>query len=395
MSLSGREVVLGVGGGIAAYKACDLLRRLQDHGYLVTVVPTPAALNFVGKATWQALSNRAVYSQVWENVAEIPHIHLANNADYIVIAPATADLIARIAHGRADDLLTNVVLASSAKVLLVPAMHPQMWLNAATQENVETLKRRGMVVLEPDNGRLTGKDSGPGRFPETSRIISEFAEFTGVSSDLIGRRVLITAGGTREAIDPVRFIGNRSSGKQGFALAQAAAARGALVHVIAANVSVPIPEGIEVSWVESSKQMQSDLEERFPNCDVLIMCAAVADARPAQVNEQKIKKDSLGSLSLVATPDLLATVAASKKQGQVIIAFAAETSDHIAQAQEKLSKKGADLLYVNDVTDGAVFGSDLTHGSIIDHSGIIARFTESSKDTLAHELLNQVVLRLS
>ena len=219
------EILLGVGGGIAAYKSCELLRRLQDLGYSVTVVPTPASLNFVGKATWEALSGRAVNSEVWEEVADVNHVKIGDSAKYILIAPATADLIARIAAGRADDLLTNSVLASTAPKMIVPAMHPKMWLNAATQGNVAKLRELGFLVMEPASGRLTGKDSGIGRFPETSDIINIFNSQLAVKQDLGGKRVLVTAGGTREAIDDVRFIGNRSSGKQGIAIAKAAAAR--------------------------------------------------------------------------------------------------------------------------------------------------------------------------
>jgi phosphopantothenoylcysteine decarboxylase/phosphopantothenate--cysteine ligase len=217
MTLQGREVILGVGGGIAAYKSCELLRRLQDRGYAITVVPTPSSLNFVGTATWEALSGRAVTTQVWESVHTVPHISLAERADFLLIAPATADLIARIAMGRADDLLTNLVLATDVPKMIVPAMHPSMWIDPATVANVQTLRARGFLVLDPEVGRLTGKDIGAGRFPETATIISKFEELTGQVQDLAGVHVLITAGGTREPIDPVRFIGNRSSGKQGVA----------------------------------------------------------------------------------------------------------------------------------------------------------------------------------
>ena len=213
------EILLGVGGGIAAYKSCDLLRRLQDQGFEVTVIPTPASLNFVGKATWEALSGKSVYTQVWESVEKVNHVSLGDKADYIIVAPATADLIARIANGRADDLLTNTILASTAPKLLVPAMHPKMWLNPATQANVSKLREMGFVILEPATGRLTGNDSGVGRFPDTSTIIEKFTNEILVKPDLVGSRILITAGGTREAIDDVRFISNRSSGNQGVALA--------------------------------------------------------------------------------------------------------------------------------------------------------------------------------
>ena len=259
-----REVILGVGGGIAAYKSCDLLRRLQDHGYQITVVPTPASLNFVGAATWEALSHRPVTSQVWERVDEVRHISLAKRADSLIIAPATADLIARIAIGRADDLLTNLVLAIDVPTLLVPAMHPQMWKDQATQENVEKLRARGFTVMEPAVGRLTGDDFGQGRFPDTQIIISEFESVTGSIKDLLGKRVLVTAGGTREAIDPVRFIGNRSSGRQGAAIARAARDRGADVKMIFANPQLSKEEmdelsGIDLLQVETATEMHTAL----------------------------------------------------------------------------------------------------------------------------------------
>ena len=339
MSLKGREVVLGVGGGIAAYKSCELLRRLQDRGYAVTVVPTPSSLNFVGSATWEALSGRPVYTQVWENVHTVPHIAVAESASFFLIAPATADLIARLAAGRADDLLTNLVLASDAPKMLVPAMHPSMWLDPATVANVLTLRSRGFVVMDPEVGRLTGKDIGPGRFPEVPSILEKFDALTGNIQDFKGKRVLVTAGGTREAIDPVRFIGNKSSGKQGVAIALAARDRGASVHLIAANFDTSALDGIEISKVESAADMQQVLTQQFPLCDVLIMSAAVADARPKNMSFEKIKKALLGSIELEENPDLLASLTASKN-GQLIIGFAAETKDHLQEARRKLETKG-------------------------------------------------------
>lgn len=284
MKLQGREVILGVGGGIAAYKSCELLRRLQDRGYLITVVPTPASLNFVGAATWEALSGRPVTTQVWESVHTVPHISLADRADFFLIAPATADLIARLAMGRADDLLTNIVLASDVPKMIVPAMHPSMWLDPATVANVQTLRSRGFVFMDPEVGRLTGDDIGPGRFPETASIIENFEKLTGQQQDLLGKRILITAGGTREPIDPVRFIGNRSSGKQGIALANAAKNRGAQVTLIAANCDTSAVKDIDVITVETTAQMQQALNDHFDDSDILIMSAAVADARPAQLS---------------------------------------------------------------------------------------------------------------
>lgn len=395
MSSSGREVVLGIGGGIAAYKACDLLRRLKELGYLVTVVPTPASLNFVGTATWEALSGRPVRSEVWQDVALVPHIELADRADYILIGPATADLIARMAQGRADDLLTNIVLASGAPTLVVPAMHPRMWLNPSTVANVQTLRARGYVVMEPEFGRLTGADIGQGRFPETSNILEAFQEIVGWNADLLGRKILVTAGGTREPIDPVRFIGNRSSGKQGYAVAQAAAARGAEVKLIAANCELPDIEGVEIIHVETTAEMAQALDEKFPDCDALIMCAAVADARPARESVEKIKKNELSSIQLEPNPDLLADLSKKKQRSQVLVGFAAETQSHLANASKKLLEKNLDVLYVNDVSGGAIFGSDDTRGTIITKDGGEIVVSQASKDTLANVLLDQVNFRLS
>ncbi len=394
MNKSGREVVLGVGAGIAAYKACDLLRRLQDEGYQVSVVPTPSSLNFVGSATWEALSGRSVYTQVWENVPGVTHIQLADKADFFLIAPATADLIARIAAGRADDLLTNLVLATTVPIMIVPAMHTSMWTDPATQTNVATLRQRGYIVMEPAVGRLTGADSGQGRFPETSTIIDEFSKMTGAKKDLVGKRVLISAGGTREPIDPVRFIGNRSSGKQGFALAQAALSRGAHVSLVAANCDMADIPGVSMYRVERADQMLTQLEKLFAASDLVIMSAAVADAKPKQISLEKIKKALFGSIELEANPDLIATLTKKRRDGQIIVGFAAETTDHMISAQKKLESKDLDLLYLNDVSGGAIFGSDSTTGSILDRNGAVIPVDEMSKDTLSHLLLDQALHKL-
>ena len=398
MSLIGREVVLGVGGGIAAYKSCELLRRLQDRGYLITVVPTPSSLNFVGKATWEALSGRPVNTQVWENVHTVPHIALAEAANFFLIAPATADLIARLAMGRADDLLTNLVLASDVPKMIVPAMHPSMWLDPATVANVATLRSRGFTVMDPEVGRLTGDDIGPGRFPETQAIIANFDLVTGHKQDLLGKKVLITAGGTREAIDPVRFIGNRSSGKQGIALAKAARDRGAQVQLIAANCDVADLKGIDVIEVETTSQMQNALQSHFDQCNILIMSAAVADARVANYSDQKIRKESLNQVDLEKNPDILKTLSGIKKIGQIIVGFAAETSADITTLEqsghEKLLSKSLDLIYVNNVSGGAIFGSDQTQGLIIDNQKKVIQVPEISKDTLSDILLDQLVSKL-
>lgn len=393
MKLQGREVILGVGGGIAAYKSCELLRRLQDRGYLITVVPTPASLNFVGAATWEALSGRPVTTQVWESVHTVPHISLADRADFFLIAPATADLIARLAMGRADDLLTNIVLASDVPKMIVPAMHPSMWLDPATVANVQTLRSRGFVVMDPEVGRLTGDDIGPGRFPETASIIENFEKLTGQQQDLLGKRILITAGGTREPIDPVRFIGNRSSGKQGIALANAAKNRGAQVTLIAANCDTSAVKDIDVITVETTAQMQQALNDHFDDSDILIMSAAVADARPVQVSKSKIKKDGLQSIELELNPDLLSGLAARKAR-QVLVGFAAETSNHLQEARRKLESKGLDVIYVNDVSGGAIFGEDTTMGTILLRNEADIAVKEVSKDALSNTLLDQAIRQL-
>jgi phosphopantothenoylcysteine decarboxylase/phosphopantothenate--cysteine ligase len=393
-----REVILGVGGGIAAYKSCDLLRRLQDCGYLVTVVPTPASLNFVGAATWEALSHRPVTTQVWERVDEVRHISLAKNADAVIIAPATADLIARIAIGRADDLLTNIVLAIKVPIIVVPAMHPQMWSNPATVENVATLRARGVTVMEPDVGRLTGSDVGQGRFPESGAIITFFEEMLNVRKDLNGKRVLITAGGTREAIDPVRFIGNKSSGKQGVAIARAALSRGADVTLILANPTLSndelksIEQALIIS-VESAQQMHTALEDNFPVTDILVMSAAVADARPTLISEEKIKKSALTNIELTENPDLLKSVV-RLKSNQIVIAFAAETSNDLEVAEAKRISKGADVLYLNNVSNGAIFGADETEGFILNNNGLVFTVAKTSKDSLADLLLDQALIQI-
>lgn len=387
------QLILGIGGGIAAYKSCDLLRRLLDKGYEVTVVPTPSSLNFVGAATWEALSGRKVTTEVFESVSEVRHISLAKLAHSLVIAPATADLIARIAQGRADDLLTNVVLAANCPVLVVPAMHPNMWSNAATQTNVATLRERGFKVLEPAVGALTSGDSGKGRFPTTETIIGEFEELLGKNLDLKGRKVLVTAGGTREVIDPVRFIGNLSSGKQGYAIARAAMERGAEVTLIAANSTLADIPGLRTVAVESAAQMKSELDRYFDTTDILFMAAAVADARPATKSDEKIKKSALKSIDLLPNEDLLFQLGARKK-GQIIVAFAAESSLDTASALAKMASKAADFIYLNDVSGGKIFNSEMTQGILLTIDGSREDLSERSKDTLAHLLLDRAKNRL-
>ena len=395
----GRKLLLGVSGGISAYKSCDLLRRLQEQGFIVDVVPTAASLNFVGKATWEALSGRKVLTDLWSEVEKVPHILMAKENDLIVVAPTTADLLAKLASGRADDLLTNIVLASTAPKILVPAMHTEMWLNPATVANVKTLQDRGFIVVAPDEGRMTGSDVGVGRYPEVSKIIEIINLTTHITADLAGKKILITAGGTREPIDPIRFIGNRSSGRQGFALAAAAASRGAQVHLIAANTDLPVIEGVTITSVETADQMAAVLEYEFSECDALIMSAAVADAKVANYSEQKIKKENLDVVSFSKNPDILRNLSEKKKPGQVIVGFAAETISGLGELQqrgeEKLVSKSLDLIYVNNVSDGAVFGSENTQGLIIDKNHNVIKVPQISKDTLSDILLDQLVSKLS
>jgi phosphopantothenoylcysteine decarboxylase/phosphopantothenate--cysteine ligase len=330
---------------------------------------------------------------VWESVHTVPHIALAERADFFLIAPATADLISRLAMGRADDLLTNLVLASDVPKMLVPAMHPSMWLDPATVANVNTLKQRGFIVMDPEVGRLTGSDIGPGRFPETAAIISRFDEVTGQVQDLKGLKVLVTAGGTREAIDPVRFIGNRSSGKQGIAVANAAKNRGAKVQLIAANCDVSGLTGMDVIKVETTLEMQSALLANFPSCNILVMSAAVADARPTQVSVQKIKKSSLESIELQQNPDLLAELSPNKGD-RILVGFAAETKEHLQEARRKLESKGLDVIYVNDVSGGAIFGQDTTMGTILLRNDADIAIKEVSKDALSNVLLDHAIRQL-
>ena len=394
----GRKLLLGVSGGVSAYKSCDLLRRLQEQGFIIDVVPTSASLNFVGKSTWEALSGRKVLTDLWSEVEKVPHISMAKENDLIVIAPTTADLLAKLASGRADDLLTNIVLASTAPKILVPAMHTEMWLNPATVANVKTLQERGFVVVAPDEGRMTGSDVGIGRYPEVNKIIEIINLTAYITADLAGKKLLITAGGTREPIDPIRFIGNRSSGRQGFALAAAAASRGAQVHLIAANTDLPVIEGVTITSVETADQMAAVLEYEFSECDALIMSAAVADAKVANYSDQKIKKENLDVVSFSKNPDILKNLSEKKKPGQVIVGFAAETIAGLSELQkrgeEKLASKSLDLIYVNNVSDGAVFGSENTQGLIIDKNHNVIKVPQISKDTLSDILLDQLVSKL-
>lgn len=391
----GRQIVLGVTGGIASYKACDLLRRLQDAGFLIRVIPTQSSLNFVGRATWEALSGQPALSTVWENPAEVSHLAAADNADLIVIAPATADTIAKLAQGRADDLLTTTVLATSAPVLIVPAMHPNMWLNSATVHNVELLRARGFFVMDPEVGRLSGKDFGVGRFPESSKIVAQVLNISETELLLEGKKVLVTAGGTREEIDPVRFIGNKSSGRQGLAIAYEALRSGAEVTVIAGDTDPFELEGARVIKVNTALEMMSAVENEFINSDALVMAAAVADARPVSTSTTKIKKADLESIDLTTNPDILSIVAQNKRESQVIVGFAAETlSDLIKAGGEKLIGKKADLLYVNDVSGGAIFGQDQTSGALIGLGIETVNFDGVSKHEVAKSIVAHMAKKL-
>jgi phosphopantothenoylcysteine decarboxylase/phosphopantothenate--cysteine ligase len=398
MFVRGRQILLGVGGGISAYKSCDLVRRLQDNGFVVSVVPTQSSLNFVGVSTWAALSGKKVYTDLWSDVEEVPHISLAQNCSAIVIAPTTADLLSRLAQGRADDLLTNIVLASTKPKILVPAMHPEMWSNPATVSNVNILRERGFLIIEPDHGRMTGNDVGVGRYPEVIRIIEEINQHLLHNADLLGKKILITAGGTRENIDPVRYIGNRSSGKQGFALAYAAAKRGAQVHLVAANTQLPVIEGITTTFVETAEEMATVVKDEFPLSDVLIMSAAVSDFKVAQSSDHKIHKQEFKPIDIVLNPDIVASVGVIKQSGQFVVGFAAETSAEIEKLQsagrDKLLAKGLDLIYVNDVSDGKIFGDDQTTGMLIAKSGNVIDVPMISKDTLSEILLDQLLVEL-
>ena len=394
----GRKLILGIGGGISAYKSCDLLRRLQENGFVVTVVPTKSSLNFVGEATWAALSGNKVYVDLWQNVEEVPHICLAKNSDAIMVAPCTADLLSRLAQGRADDLLTNIILASTKPKVLVPAMHPEMWLNDATVANVETLRNRGFLVIEPDFGKMTGSDVGIGRYPESEKIIQNLNQHLVRNADLLGKKILVTAGGTREPIDPVRFIGNRSSGKQGFAIALAAANRGAQVHLITANTDLPAIDGITTTFVETADQMSAVVKHEFIHTDALIMSAAVSDFKVVDAAESKIHKNEINHLSLTFNEDILNSLGKIKKPNQVTVGFAAETESKkaaiIAAGSVKVEKKNLDLIYVNDVSNGQIFGSDQTSGFILDRSGEVTEIPVISKDTLSDILLDQILVKL-
>ena len=395
-------MVLGVSGGIAAYKACSLLRLFTEGRYDVTVVPTAAALKFVGAPTWAALSGKPVSADVWTDAHEVPHVRLGQHADLVVVAPATADLLAKAAHGLADDLLTTTLLTARCPVVLAPAMHTEMWEHPATVANVATLRSRGVHVIDPASGRLTGADTGPGRLPEPEAIFAVCRElvFPEVNSGLAGRRVVISAGGTREPLDPVRFLGNRSSGKQGYALAAVAVARGAEVILVSANVALPVPDGVTLVPVQTAIELGEAVAKAAPGSDVVVMAAAVADYRPVHYTDVKIKKSHDGTaadgdlsapvIELVRNPDVLAELVASRGSATtpVIVGFAAETGDAahtvLDLARDKFVRKGCDLLVVNEVGVDKTFGQDTNTVHIL-RRGVdaVTQAGPAPKDTIA------------
>jgi len=403
---SGRTIVVGVTGGIAAYKAVNIVRAFVLRGDSVHVVATPAALRFIGKPTLEAISRNPVHTDLYEGVAEVRHVAIGQSADLIVVAPATANTIAKLACGLADDLLGNTILASTAPLVIAPAMHTEMWNNAATQANIATLRERGVVVVGPGTGRLTGADSGAGRMEEPDTIVTAALAALDAADraapgrrvtpgDLDGKRIVISAGGTREPLDPVRYLGNRSSGKQGVALAEAAAARGAVVVLVAANLEVPAPEHVELRLVSSAADLERAMNVAAGDADVIIMAAAVADYRPAEVRADKIKKDDTGDtlvLTLVRNPDILAGLAAAKKPGQVVIGFAAETETDpdrlLGLGREKAARKGCDYLVLNRVGWTAGFASERNAVRVLDSRGDIVIEASGSKMSVAERILD-------
>ena len=407
------RVILGVGAGIAAYKACELLRLLKESGHRVRVVPTPDALRFVGEPTWAALSGEPVTTDVWTGVADVPHVRLGQTADLVLIAPATADLLARAASGRSDDLLTATLLTARCPVVFAPAMHTEMWEHPATQDNVATLRRRGAVVVEPAVGRLTGKDSGAGRLPEPGDLFALAEKILGYRTEgssapavgspcpgLAGRQVLISAGGTREELDPVRFLGNWSTGTQGYAFARSAVARGAAVTVVAANVELPDPVGAKIIRTVSARDMHAAMLAAAPQADAIVMTAAVADFRPADRAGQKIKKDGRlpAPIALTENPDILADLAARRRAdgpaGQVIVGFAAETDPDLDAARAKLARKGCDVLVMNQVGGGRGFGTADNEAVALAADGSVTPIPRRSKDALADFVWDLVAVRL-
>jgi phosphopantothenoylcysteine decarboxylase / phosphopantothenate---cysteine ligase len=428
------RVILGVGAGIAAYKACELLRLFKESGHSVRVIPTPDALRFVGAPTWEALSGEPVATDVWTGVPDVPHVKLGQTADLVIVAPATADLLARAAAGMSNDLLTATLLTARCPVVYAPAMHTEMWEHPATQANVETLRARGVIVVEPAVGRLTGKDSGKGRLPDPADLFALAEKIVGSRTeaadspgprrlppghggaltreghapvrddralDLTGKRVLISAGGTREELDPVRFLGNWSTGTQGYAFARSAAAKGADVTLVAANVELADPAGVKVVRVVSARDMHAAMLAGSPGADAIIMTAAVADFRPLMRAEQKIKKDGTlpPPIELTENPDILAGLSRRRSEqgpaGQVIVGFAAETDPDLDAARAKLARKGCDLLVVNQVGNGEGFGTTDNEWLVLDTEGTVTGISRRSKDALADDVLALVAARLT
>jgi phosphopantothenoylcysteine decarboxylase/phosphopantothenate--cysteine ligase len=396
------RVVLGVCGGIAAYKACELLRRFTETGHDVRVVPTQSALKFVGETTWAALSGNPVASDVWSAAHEVPHVSIGRSADLVVVAPATADFLARLVIGRSDDLLTATLLTARCPVVLAPAMHTEMWEHPATQANVATLRARGVVVLTPAVGRLTGADTGIGRLPEPDEIfaVARTVLLRGALAppDLLGRHVLITAGGTREPLDPVRFLGNRSSGRQGYALARAAAARGAEVTLVAANAALADPAGVKVVRVGTAEEMRAAVLEAAPNADAIVMAAAVADFRPQTRALSKLKKTDADPdpVVLIRNPDILAEISARRaRAGQLVVGFAAETDDAIENGRKKLATKGCDLIVINEVGEHRTFDSDDNAATILGADGSATQVPHGTKESLGHAIWDLVAARFA
>ncbi len=405
------RVVLGVTGGISAYKATGIIRSLTEAGHQVKVIPTSNALRFIGAATLEALSHNSVDPDLYSDVAEVKHVQLGQEADLVIVAPATANFLARYAAGIADDLLGTTLLATKAPVVVAPAMHTEMWQHPSTVRNVATLRERGVVVLEPDTGRLTGADSGPGRLPEPEAIVATALATVEAQSRnlknlqrLSGKRILISAGGTHEPIDAVRYIGNSSSGKQGIALAQVAASAGAIVTLVGANLPVK-PSGVgEYLHVATAQEMADIISQRLPSCDALIMAAAVSDYRVEDSSPLKLKKSNLGdrtTLTLVANPDILATSVeriGNSGLSCLTVGFAAETPASTEELEDlaarKLARKGCDILVANDVSGGGVFGSDRTSVVILSSSGETARFS-GSKIEASSAILNSLASLMS
>jgi phosphopantothenoylcysteine decarboxylase / phosphopantothenate---cysteine ligase len=406
MSTPAARVVLGVAGGIAAYKACELLRQLTESGLTVRVIPTASALRFVGAATWAALSGQPVTTEVWDDVHEVPHVRLGREADLVVVAPATADLLAKAAGGHADDLLTSTLLTARCPVVYAPAMHTEMWQHQATQANVATLRSRGALVVEPAVGRLTGADSGPGRLPEPDelaelvrRVLARGA--VELPLDLTGRHVVVSAGGTREHLDPVRFLGNRSSGRQGYALAATAVARGAEVTLVSANVALADPAGAKVTRVVSTDDLRAAMLAVAGDADAIVMAAAPADFRPRSTRTTKIKKTGAApeAIELDVTPDVLVELSSHRSRpGQVVVGFAAETgdetSDALTYARAKLARKGCDLLVVNEVREGRAFESTRNTAVVLGADGSRVDIPDGPKEALADVVWDLVIERL-